>query len=236
LGEAVPQRIRRFRDERLSRILAEEVPVQLASPSLVVLHLVPLPAFTNLMALDMTSIANTLTMVLHATGIPHQRMRPNLDGYLLDSSDASSPSASYAQIFRNGCIETVNARLIQNDTRCRILVQRLELMLHETVLRFGRLLQRHGIEPPIIVMLSLIGVKGCSLAVSSWLLMHTPDEAYVDRDVILLPDLVLEEYPTDIDDAARQLRPLADALWQAAGWDFDQFYDEHGDWKPSRFG
>jgi hypothetical protein len=53
----------------------------------------------------------------------------------------------------------------------------------------------------------------------------------IDRDLLVLPDIVLESYPEDYrHELPRLLRPIVDAFWQAGGWPRSQGYDANGDW------
>ena len=49
----------------------------------------------------------------------------------------------------------------------------------------------------------------------------------IDKDALLLPDLIVESYGLD---AANILRGVFDAIWQSAGWPRSMNYDENGNW------
>lgn len=53
----------------------------------------------------------------------------------------------------------------------------------------------------------------------------------IDRDVLLLPEVLVPELPAD---AATLLRPMFDALWQAAGFERCLDYDKTDAWAPLR--
>jgi hypothetical protein len=78
-----------------------------------------------------------------------------------------------------------------------------------------------GLYPPIFVMISLLDVKDYTLSVPH--LTTRP----IDRNVLLLPDVVVEEYGQD---SAAVLRPAFDAVWQASGFLRSGNYDETGKW------
>jgi hypothetical protein len=49
----------------------------------------------------------------------------------------------------------------------------------------------------------------------------------MDRDVLSLPDLLIDNYSVEPSTA---LRPAFDVLWQAGGWPQCMDYDEQGKW------
>ncbi len=54
-----------------------------------------------------------------------------------------------------------------------------------------------------------------------WLLVrHT-----IDREILLLPEVIVEEYDKT---AEENLKPLFIMIWQAAGFDRNYNYDQHG--------
>lgn len=89
-------------------------------------------------------------------------------------------------------------------------------------------LQRHmGVQPPLLVMLSLIGVNGLAIETrTSAISTRGPDP--IDREVLMLPDVLLDAFECD---AAQVLRPAFDVLWNAAGYAGSLNYDEHGNRK-----
>ena len=52
LSEALPERIRRFRDERLAKIIADEMPVNLEPHPRLMLHMVPVSSMLGTATLD----------------------------------------------------------------------------------------------------------------------------------------------------------------------------------------
>ncbi|KYF61056.1 hypothetical protein BE11_47010 [Sorangium cellulosum] len=88
-----------------------------------------------------------------------------------------------------------------------------------------------GVATPIAILVSVLGVKGSKLP-ESW--RHFAHRHEIDRDTLLLPDVLLREYPEDADESLPQiLRPAFDALWQACGVPHSFHYDEEGCWKES---
>ncbi len=83
-----------------------------------------------------------------------------------------------------------------------------------------------GIEPPLLVMLSLVGVRGYAMAVRDTLFTVGPPSK-IDRDTLVVPEELVENYerlPEDI------LKRTFDTIWNATGWSRSMNYDEEGHW------
>lgn len=92
-------------------------------------------------------------------------------------------------------------------------------------------LARLEVPLPLVVCLSFIRVKGCKLNAGPALEIRRPYSTAIDRDLLLLPDVLIEDYKNDVPKA---LRPAFDALWNAAGWPRSMNYDEEGNWSRNR--
>ena len=66
--------------------------------------------------------------------------------------------------------------------------------------------QDNGVELPIFVMISLVGVKGYAF--------HD-GFAEIDKDSLILPDILVEDYNSEPE---LFLRPAFDTVWQSAGY------------------
>ncbi len=229
LAGDLPQRIRMWRDERLSRILANETPIPLHDPSLLVLHLVPVQSMHSaptLAVIDLVSKSGQLGPI----GVGGGNRRINLDGLAMctESHDRRLRFAGYAQTFRSGCIESVFSGLAQSEEKGRppsIPIQECEKWTLEAVARYVRTLNELSIGFPMVVMLSMMGVKGAVFAIGRGIDAHAQP---IDRDPLLLPEIVIEEAPRDL---PRLMRPMFDAAWNAGGLYHSFNYDGKDNWK-----
>jgi hypothetical protein len=126
--------------------------------------------------------------------------RHNLDGFITYSSDGTPRvPVSYLQLFRSGAVEAVETQIIDprdfGQGEREVLPSAVfEREVINGVTRYTKLIEEFGIETPIVIMVSVTGVKGCELAISK---RGFDSPALFDRDVLL--------------------QPVLDALWQAAG-------------------
>lgn len=222
LSESLPEKVRRFRDDRLAKIVADETPVPLQPCAKIVLHLLPIAALDSTTLVDITSLEPRFLefQPFYPGGMNY---RYNLDGFLTYNESGDSPNcSSYLQIFRSGAFEAVEARMLRgrNDKKSipKVFYEEKLIALLDRYLKLQRSL---GFDPPIFVMLSFLGVKGYVMGVDA-------EDGYpIDRDVLLLPDLIVEDYDSE---AAKILRLAFDAVWQAAGLGRSMNYDKDGKW------
>jgi Schlafen, AlbA_2 len=89
LSEALPERFRRFRDDRLARIVSGEIAPRLRDGAKLALHLLPLSALDSTNQVDIQRIAAQDT-VFRPLQTPSYNMRFNIDGCLAPYTDEKS--------------------------------------------------------------------------------------------------------------------------------------------------
>lgn len=217
LSETTTERIRNFRIERLSKIIAGETPILLNETAKIILHIIPFGAFNPAKRFDVSSLASDVGK-LQQISAPVGDTRHNFDGYL-----SFKNSLSYLQVFRNGIIEAVDARILQpEDSELTIPSLLFERKLLDALPRFLAIQRQLGVEPPLFIILSLLGVSGYRLDVCTSRLDTYP----IDRDALILPEIIVENFeckPSEV------MRPIFDAIWNAAGWPRSMNYNENGE-------
>jgi hypothetical protein len=222
LSESLPERIRRFRDERLARIVAGEVPIAVGPGPWTVLHLIPLAALDPTTRIDVTPFERRGISPTHPSSSTDSRF--NFDGlvfYTVRSPPGTSPA--YVQLFRHGAIEAVDAAMLAGGEPKLIRIADWESILIEKLGSYLPVQRDMGLAPPIFVLLSLLGVRGYNVPHGAF----RDSKPSIDRDVLLLPDLLVEDYAVD---SAATLLPAFDALWQAGGWPRCMNRDAEGRW------
>jgi hypothetical protein len=232
-SESQAVRIRNFRAERLSMILAGDTPVPLRDWPKTVLHIYPASALTNLESVDVVAVREKSPTPFRPIGDTGYGGRFNLDGVLFFDRRADGRSCGYTQVFRSGAVEAVDAWLLspREDESGR--VDRFipsgiyERDIAASVGSYLRGLHAQGIEPPAIIMLTLLGVLGYSMSAGGIRRLYAPKP--IERRDLLLPDVLVtgyEEQPTAF------MKPAFDALWQSCDWPGSQNYNENGEWDP----
>ncbi|MEX2247845.1 MAG: ATP-binding protein [Dehalococcoidia bacterium] len=219
-AEELPERIRRFRDERLAQVVADQTPTALLGTSRVVLHVTHGRAFDPSAGVDFAAVSPVDFPPLYAADWNN---RINFDGLLTYSATREGGCSSYAQLFRSGAIEAVDARMLtaRGDA---IPTEAYEKEIIESLTRYLRLLETLQVGMPLFVMLSLFGVKGHRLGVEN---VFPSDLLPIERDLLVMPELVVEEWGIPVDVV---LKPAFDAVWQAGGMRGSRNYDATGRW------
>lgn len=226
LSESLAERIRKFRDERLGKIIAADTPIPLSPNATLVIHIVPLISFSVGTDLDMGAIG-VQGRKLPPIGNRGWSHRFNVDGLVTFS--VNGPSESYCQIFRRGQIEAVYSDLARPlDNIPSIPSTAYESYTIDVLKEYVQILKGLGVPFPFLIMTSLIGVKDCRMYAGPRL---SDRGAAIDRDNVILPDVLLDEYPQDI---SHNLRPMFDAVWNACGFERSLNYDDEGNWNADR--
>lgn len=228
LSETIAEKIRNFRIERLAKINSNEMPIEMSDAPKVVLHVIPFSAFSPYGNREfyIPQIAEYGEIEplkpASACGMTH---RFNFDGFLSYSPpNQTGNSIVYSQLFRNGIIETVESSLIRDGYGDQnfFIVWRIEKSVIEALARYIRFLSKIQIEPPFVVLLSLLGTKGMQIPPAAF---GSVSSDPVDKDILVIPEILIEDINTDMDVI---MRPAFDAIWNAAGQECSLSYNENG--------
>lgn len=226
LSETITERIRNFRLDRISKIFANETPVPFYDNAKIVLHLIPIISFSPAQRYDIGKIASPPEKMkpIYCGGWSH---RYNLDGFLTYSG-GEEKSHSYVQLFRNGGIEAVEGLLLE-PYKGQLIIPSIayEQELIRSLTDYLSVLKTLNVELPIFIFLTLLGVKGYSMAVSRrfpFAMSHT-----IDRDILSLPEVVIDNYDVS---AEKVLKPCFDSIWNACGFPRSLNYNDKGEWAP----
>jgi hypothetical protein len=154
--------------------------------------------------------------------------RLNLDGYLNFTGGGGQPSNAYTQLYRNGIVEAVYVyTTLDGNPSKSLLSVHYEQIILRWLAEYLKKFQNLNIEPPIYVFLTLIGVANSVLALPRGRDFRNPIPT-VDRDELILPEIMIEEYGID---PAASMKPLFDMVWNAYGLRSSYNYDDQGNWK-----
>jgi len=229
LSETITERIRKFREDRISNIFADEIPVPFYDNPKIVLHLIPLISFNPAQSYDIDRIASNDEKMkpIKCSGWSHKY---NLDGLLTYSGGREGKSHSYVQLFKNGIIEAVEGLLLKRRNGDDFIPGRYyEEELIKSLPDYLSVLETLNVEPPIFIFLTLVGVKGYSMDVNLEIdpERFSTDEVHtIDRDILLLPEIVIQSYDVNAKDV---LRPCFDSIWNACGFPRSLNYDDTGE-------
>jgi len=225
-------RVRAFRAERLAKIDAGEAIVPLVNNNgRLVIHLVPVSAFGIGGQIDLSK-AYSAQDDLRPMGSMGRSSRVNFDGFCTTYA-TDHGCWSYTQLFRNGAIEAVKVRVF-TDVHGGLYVPTLDFdkWIFEVLPGYLVALQRVDVPTPIVLMITLQGVRGVRLGVGDRAYTTTQEIPIIDRSVLELPEIMIESYGTAVD-YQRVARPAFDALWNVGGYLQSKHFDDSGAWNPS---
>jgi hypothetical protein len=229
LSDSVYEQIRSFRQNRVLQILREDTPVPLLAGAKLILHLVPVSSVRSRQRFDVAMMPDLATQFppIASSGWNH---RLNLDGHVnYAGQDEAGQFYSYTQFFRNGIVEAALADVVrEGEANGKLLLagyyeSRLTQQFR-TMERFTQGLSELGVEPPVWLMMSLVGVKGATIPTSGY---FRGERREIDRDVLMLPETIID----DLSQSAFQILHLSfDLVWNASGYARSFNFDDEGNW------
>jgi hypothetical protein len=231
-SENVTEKIKRFRENRIMDIMANESPMKLSKNAKLLINIVPINAFESDEKLDLKKINENFSMenpIIHNWGTYFRRY--NLHGFLVYRSISDGIVDRYFQVFDNGIVEYYEDSLF--DISKKIFSgKKFELRTLNKVLGGLKLQDNYSIYYPRIIITSILNVKGFKIS------DDYEDTTYysVDNDIVQLPEVVIEEHPQKAKNEsypgicalAETMKPVFDKLWQAVGEPCSPNYDEEG--------
>ena len=230
LSQTLTDKVRVFREDRVNQIHANNLPLPFYETAKVILHIIPLSAFDQQNTLDMELLASKVRDMapIYSSGWNN---RVNLEGFLTYSGGLEDKSYSYVQLYRTGIIEAVDGLLLQprtvDNTEAETFIPSVafEENLLKAYTRYVSLLRDLDITAPLVIGLTLTGVKGYEMATSNHFFRR--DYYPIDRDILNLPEILVEDMNVD---AKTIMRPTFDLIWNACGYKGSQNFDSEGNW------
>ena len=214
------ERIQNFRMERLQKLIVGDTPVPLSKKdgkykSKMMVHLIPLRSFSSAQFIDINSDKNykILKNKLIPIGVAYGEERFNLDGFLkLAKKNERNETFSYTQFFRNGIIEAVfGAVLSEALGENEFPLDYIRNQTLKNVYKYLNLLNELSVSPPVYVFLTFYDVKGIPVH-------GAPSDApKIDRNLIRLPEVVINKFVQDENKLEMLLKPMFDTLENVLG-------------------
>ena len=225
--EVIQEKIKSLRDIRLGSIISGETPIPIIPGARIILHLIPFVSFEPAANFPISRIAddpwNLKPIYNSVTSYRH-----NFDGFLTYGGDENGLARGYVQVFRNGVIEAVDAGIIRvrnGDHFIPSVIIERELVAGLKSYLANQL--KIDVMPPISILATLVGVSGYYLAVKRSLDPWGEHSKPIDRDTLLLPEVIVESFQ---EEPPSILRPIFDAIWNSTGWPRSLNYDDDGEW------
>lgn len=213
LGASASARLRDFRISRLASIAAGDGPLMHEGSPVLVLHLLPLAAFTSQQELDISKYYREPIRPIEASSIDWQI---NIDGVLHFAANREEILSNYVQLYRNGSIEVADEFAFISDERGNNLapLKAIERRINKHLPKYLKCMREIEASPPIYLFLSIVGGRGCRAYLDS-LLSDVMSHPQLKRDPLMLSEIVIDDLTADLQTA---IKPLYNRLWNAFGF------------------
>lgn len=224
-AQTAEDRVRRFRLERVARVLAGETPIPTGPAPKVIFHALPLTptdVWEQFQALNETDLVNVLRPLAGSPG----NWRHTLDGFVMHANRSDPSRQAYSLCYRDGGIEAMSSGILEQDPRRGgFYGHHVEVSVIQAVTHYQRLWTLLGMTGPMMMALALSGVQGLKILVTADRASPIEEETF-DRDVALIPEVIVHDLGERAD---RMLRPLFDVMWNGGGWSRSPWYNANGD-------
>lgn len=230
LSETTTERIRNFRLDRIAKISAGDTPIPLKEGAKLVLHVIPIGAFTSTGSLEFSSATQKRD---HWSSNLRHHMVVNNHNYNLDglafygASSTEILDNTYVQIFRNGTIEYADTYIFRGENQ--VIPYYLEQKILPILGEFFKIQSELETGSTVVIMLTLLGVRGFIIVPRNRILAFEYNARPVDRADLLIPDILVGDFSADL---PQILRSMFDIVWNSCGYPRSLNYDEDGNWKP----
>jgi hypothetical protein len=227
--ETLPERVRRFRLDRLSAITGGDVPKQLSSASALVFHVVPIKAFDSFYECDLEALVKRDKKnreYLRSIGNQNVDLSYDLDGVFKCFGPKNSECDSYTKLFRSGILEVVSCSVVEEwRHKGSFLPFQYESHLCQMMPSWLGAMQIAQVEPPAFAALALIGMAGKFPFLGYY--SDDYDRRPIRHDPLLIPPSLIESLEID---AKKILMPIFNRVWQACGIQHSASFNEKGKW------
>jgi len=200
LTESLNNKIKNFRIDRISKIISGEIPIAFSDYPKIVLHFIPLSSLATFKNYELNKYFSR-----------------NKDGFIAYHLFNEKMSDIYIQIYRNGIIEYIEGWTLMLYEGNKLIYSKS--FIDEIVTSSKRYLEVQksiNVDLPIILFMTLIGVKDYSLKDTERIFPTSHEKPKIDRNELFFPDILIEDYDIDI---KMVLKPWFDLLWNACGYE-----------------
>jgi hypothetical protein len=214
-----------FRDERLHAIEHRWITPPLLGSGQLVVHILPAGLSQTSAGIDPEAVFE-LKDLFRPIGTEGMTPGYSYDGFI--NRRGGDKNYGYTQVFRHGGLEATKANIVvENDGHRFIRGGLLEEQFFTEFPRYVQGLEKLGVSPPLVVLITLLQVGGVQylVRVSDW------DDPLpnIASPVLFLPPCTIEQFGDDLS-YHRAVRPAFDALWNASDFPRDMYFDGDGKW------
>lgn len=229
LSDTITERVRKFREDRISKIIAGETPVPLLPHAKIIIQYIPINSFEPNRVYDISS-SSIQPIQIRPLGGGGWNPKFNLDGVISYANSTHDKGIkSYIQIFRNGIVETINSEILMPYDGEKAIPSLKAISFEKEIIESFKdyilINKAMKTDLPVYVYLTFIGVKGYHMHSSGF--FRSRDKDIIDRDVLILPEIIIEKLDISVE---RSLKPIFDMIWNACGFEKSLSFDHDDNW------
>jgi len=229
-------KIKNFKNERLSMILGDEIFDDLNNNSALVVHIIPeastkLDNYVDLKKAEQDQNLDVFSPTKMG-GFRRGNVIYNMDGIMVFYESSNNNLSSYTQLFHNGSLEATEVRLMNhiNDVDGKSYIYnwyKFEKLLANKIYSLSKVIEKAHISKPYYVFTTLLNVKGKQSFGDVGLYPESP----IKRNIVhSVPSYINEEK-----NFASSLYPLLTSLANVFGIKNSSMYFEDGTPNMERF-
>lgn len=231
---SVAARVREFHNNRVNKIATAAAPVALLDGGMLVMHVVPFSAVDERQASSFDEISRSPDMFPPIVDNYARNSKITYDGLLTASNTdgLTKPQRAYVHVFRSGAIEAVASSLGRGADGNFLELPKIQAMIIKYAHIYANSLNAFGLRPPIMVLATLIDVKGKRL-LQNFIGNALPEDIPFDvlsRASLQFGEAIFETVPVNYNESAKLLRPILIHLANAAGMSSSPYFDDDGNY------
>lgn len=228
----IAERVKNFRVERAAKIAVGEAYAPLLDSGRLVLHVVPFSAFNPGGIFPLDAVVSQPNKFPPIGDNVSRQFLMTFDGYLTASNahPLPNPQRAYTLVSRTGIVEAIVSGIAQAGKN--IVLPNVEAMIVTYAHRYIKALNSLGVEPPIAVFASFVGVQNMDFVPQFYnnaLWEDMPSEK-LSKDQYHFVESIFESIPADYREAARRMKGTLDHLANAAGRGSSPNFDQAGNY------
>ena len=228
------EQIEKFRIDRIQKLLSNSTPIPYKMQNNIVMHFIPLDSFHGYIDVDFSANPQKYGQLKTTHDIVNY-YRQNFSGLASAVVYKEFEYVQYVQYFRNGVVEIVDGDDLSKNPDGKVIPDILfERSLFKGVSAICKYYEDCGINPPIYCFITLVNVRGFTMARSNYN-RHLSDtevsQLGIDSEILYLPEIVINDLSNE--DPSKYLRQPINLVWNAAGLPQSTNFNSDGSWKHS---
>lgn len=227
--QAIRASAREFHLGRVANIASETPTVPVIDAPMLVLHVIPFSAVDTRQTVVPVDLLKRPELFP-----PLGRSRPldykiDHDGLLTGShsSGLSVPQPAYVKVYRTGIVEAVASMEATGYDHNFLVLPQIQALIMKFAQHYSASLITCGVSPPLVIVVSMLGVSGMHLVQNFTANMILEDMPCGDLkdNILTFSDVIFEMVPAEANESGKALRPLLDHIANAAGLATSPYFD-----------